>query len=145
MTKKKQRRNFSTEELYNPQIDLNRDALVYGRQSLKDQVVRNVQSHISQTVMLLAYTKELGFREDGTTGKVTLFVENQIFDADGNVKIKNASGTWSINRRPGLKTICDLIESGKVGVVVSEFVDRLFRDEDRIDSNIFITEVSKRK
>src|SRR5205807_8196232 len=88
--------------------------------------------------MLLAYTKDLGFRDDGTTGKVTLFVENQVVDADGNVTIKNASGTWSIDRRPGLKTICDLIESGKVGVVVAEFVDRLFRDEDRIDSNIFI-------
>jgi len=137
-SRKKSKREYSTEELYNPQIDISRDAVAYGRQSSKDQVVKNVQSHISQTVMLLAYTKELGFREDGTTGKVTLFVENQVVDAEGNVNIKNASGTWSIDRRPGLKTICDLIESGKVSVVVAEFVDRLFRDEDRIDSNIFI-------
>lgn len=94
-SRKKQKREYSTEELYNPQIDNSRDAVAYGRQSSKDQVVKNVQSRISQTVMLLAYTKELGFREDGTTGKVTLFVENQVVDAEGNVNIKNASGTWS--------------------------------------------------
>jgi hypothetical protein len=136
--RKKQKRRYSPEELYNPQIDLSREACLYGRQSSKDQVIQNIQSHISQTVMLLEYTKSLGFRDDRKTGKVTLFVENQVVDADGNVSIKNASGTWPIDRRPGLKAICDLIESGKVGVVVAEFVDRLFRDEDRIDSNIFI-------
>ena len=135
---KKQKREYTVQELYNPQIDLIRDAVGYGRQSSKDQVLNNVQSHISQTVVLLEYIKELGFRDDGSTGKLTLFIENQVIDADGNVSIKNASGTWSIDRRPGLKTICDLIETDKVGVVVAEFVDRLFRDEDRIDSNIFI-------
>jgi DNA invertase Pin-like site-specific DNA recombinase len=135
---KKSRREYTVEELYSPQIDLSRDAVTYGRQSSKDQVVKNIQSHISQTVMLLAYTKDLGFRDDGTTGRVTLFVENQVVDAEGNISIKNASGTWPIDRRPGLKTICDLIETGQVGVVVAEFVDRLFRDEDRIDSNVFI-------
>lgn len=135
---KKIKRVYTAEELYNPQIDLSRDACLYGRQSSKDQVIQNIQSHISQTVMQLAYTKDLGFRDDGTTGKVTLFVENEVIGADGNVKIKNASGTWPIDRRPDLKTICDLIETGKVGVVVAEFVDRLFRDEDRIDSNVFI-------
>ena len=136
--RKKQRKHYTAEELYNPQIDLLRDAVGYGRQSAKDQYFSNVQSRISQTVELLIYMKGLGFRDDGKTGKVTLFVENQVVDAEGNVTIKNASGTWPIDRRPGLKTICDLIETGRVGVVVAEFVDRLFRDEDRIDSNIFI-------
>src|SRR5712692_205974 len=135
---KKIKRVYTAEELYNPQIDLSRDACLYGRQSSKDQVIQNIQSHISQTVMLLAYTKDLGFRDDNTTGKVTLFVENEVVDGEGNVKLKSASGTWPIDRRPDLKTICDLIETGKVGVVVAEFVDRLFRDEDRIDSNVFI-------
>ncbi len=138
MTRSKNKRVYTAEELYNPKIDLSRDACLYGRQSAKEQVVTNIQSHISQTVMLLAYTRDLGFRDDGTTGKVTLFVENEVIDADGNITIKSASGTWPIDRRPGLKTICDLIETGEVGIVVAEFVDRLFRDEDRIDSNIFI-------
>jgi DNA invertase Pin-like site-specific DNA recombinase len=142
--RRKQKRQYTPEELYNPQIDLSREAYLYGRQSQKEQVVKNIQSHISQTVMLLAYTKEIvGFKDDGTTGSVTLFVENQVIDVDGTISIKNASGTWSINRRPGLKTICDAIEHGtengrEVGVVIAEFVDRLFRDEDRIDSNVFI-------
>ncbi|HLZ60078.1 MAG TPA: recombinase family protein [Ktedonosporobacter sp.] len=136
--RKNRKKQYTLEELYNPQIDLTRDASLYGRQSSKDQVIQNVQSHISQTIMLLDYARDLGFRDDGTTGTVTLFVENEVADKDGNITIKRASGTWPIDRRPGLKTICDLIETGKVGVVIIEFVDRLFRDEDRIDSNIFI-------
>lgn len=141
--KRKKQRQYSLEELYNPQIDLSRDAYLYGRQSGKDQVVENIQSHISQTVMLLEYTKGLGFKDDGTTGKVTLLVENEVVDAHGNVSIKDASGTWPIDRRRRLKEICDAIENGtekghEVGVVIAEFVDRLFRDEDRIDSNVFI-------
>jgi len=132
------RRQYTFEELWNPQIDLKSDACAYGRQSTKEQIVSNVQSHISQTVGLLQHAKELGFRDDGSTGAVTLFIENQVVDGDGNIQIKNASGTWPIDKRPGLKTILDLIESGKVKLIIVEFVDRLFRDEDRIDSNIFI-------
>src|SRR5205823_2881156 len=98
-SRKKKKRQYTVDELYNPQIDLNRDAYVYGRQSQKEQMLKNIQSHISQTIMLLSYTKEvLGYKDDGTTGNVTLFVENQVIDANGNVSIKNASGTWSIDR-----------------------------------------------
>jgi hypothetical protein len=141
--KKNRKREYTLEQLYNPQIDLSRDAYLYGRQSGKDQVIENIQSHISQTIMLLEYTRGLGFRDDGTTGNVTLLVENEVVDADGNISIKDASGTWPIDRRQGLKTICDAIEYGTenkkgVGIVIAEFVDRLFRDEDRIDSNVFI-------
>ena len=148
--KKKPRREYTLEELYNPQIDLSRDAYLYGRQSGKDQVIENIQSHISQTVKQLEYARELGFRDDGTTGRVTLLVENEVVEADGSISIKDASGTWPIDKRRRLKEICDAIENGiedsengtavrrRVGVVISEFVDRLFRDEDRIDSNVFI-------
>ncbi len=143
MGKKRPRREYTVEELYSPQIDLERDAYLYGRQSGKDQVVENIQSRISQTIKLLEYTSDLGFRDDGTTGTVTLLVENEVVEADGTISIKDASGTWPIDRRPGLKTICDAIEYGTdnpkgVGVVIADFVDRLFRDEDRIDSNVFI-------
>src|SRR5436305_5155010 len=137
--RKKQKRRYTVEELYNPQIDVSRQAYVYARQSGKDQVIENIQSHISQTIRLLEYTRiTIGFSDDGETGTVTLFIENQVIDTEGNVTIKDASGTWSIDRRPGLKAICDGIESGIVGVVIAERVDRLFRDEDRIDSNVFI-------
>src|SRR2546421_4470910 len=98
--RKRSKKQYTVEELYNPQIDLSRDAYLYGRQSGKDQVVENIQSHISQTIRLLQYTRDvLGFKDDGTTGKVTLFVENQVVDADGNVSIKDASGIWPIDRR----------------------------------------------
>src|SRR5216684_3289314 len=141
--KRRRKRQYTLEELYNPQIDITRDAYLYGRQSGKDQVIENIQSHISQTIMQLDYTRGIGFRDDGTTGTVTLLVENEIVNADGNISIKDASGTWPIDRRPGLKTICDAMEYGTdnpkgVVVVIADFVDRLFRDEDRIDSNVFI-------
>src|SRR6266568_4669264 len=143
MSKKKNKKQYTVEELYNPQIDLSRDAYLYGRQSGKDQVTENIQSHISQTIVQLEYTRSLGFRDDGTTGRVTLLVENEVVEADGSISIKDASGTWPIDKRRRLKEICDAIENGTkdgrtVGVVIAEFVDRLFRDEDRIDSNVFI-------
>lgn len=76
--RKKNKQPYTPEELYNPQIDLTHDAYLYGRQSGKDQVVHHVQSRISQTVELIEYTKrDLGYKDDGTTGRVTLFVENQ--------------------------------------------------------------------
>jgi DNA invertase Pin-like site-specific DNA recombinase len=134
----KKRKKYTFEELWNPQIDLRFDAAAYARQSTKDQVIENVQSHISQTVGILLETKSLGYKDDGSTGKVVLFVENQVVDEDGNTQIKNASGTWPIDKRPDLKAILDLIEEDKIKLVIVEFVDRLFRDEDRIDSNIFI-------
>ena len=134
----KKRRKYTVEELWNPQIDTSYDACAYARQSTKDQVIENIQSRISQTVGILIEAKGLGFKDDGSTGAVHLFVENQVVDEDGNVQIKNASGTWPIDKRPGLKAIIDLIEEDKIKLVIVEFVDRLFRDEDRIDSNIFI-------
>lgn len=139
MTRKaKQTRRYTPAELYNPTIDLSRDACIYARQSDKHQVVTNIQSHISQTVGMLNYARELGFRDDGSTGKVHLFVENEVIDADGQRSIKNASGTWPIDHRPALKKICDWIGEGRIGVVLTWSVDRLFRDEDGIDSNIFV-------
>jgi DNA invertase Pin-like site-specific DNA recombinase len=144
LQRKKQKKQYSPEELYNPQIDRSRDACLYGRQSTKKQYVENIQSHIAQTLKQIEYTKrELLFTDDGSTGKAILFIENQVVDENGNVEIKNASGSWAIEKRPGLQTICEYIENGtpegrRVGVVIAEFVDRLFRDEDRIDSNRFI-------
>lgn len=135
---KKKAKKYTEEELWRPQIDLSANAAAYARQSTKEQYIENVESHISQTVGILKEAKAVGFRDDGTTGVVTLFVENQVIDEDGNTQIKNASGTWPIDRRPDLKAILDLIEEDKIKLVIVEFVDRLFRDEDRIDSNIFI-------
>ncbi|GER87876.1 hypothetical protein KDW_20380 [Dictyobacter vulcani] len=132
----KRKHNYTTDELYNPQPRLNYDACLYARQSTAEQVVNNPESHKAQTIYMLKYTQEvLGYKNDGSTGTAILFVENQISE-DG--EIKNSSGTWPIDRRPGLKAILDMIEEGRVKLVIAEFVDRLFRDEDRIDSNIFI-------
>ncbi|WP_376797462.1 recombinase family protein [Thermogemmatispora sp.] len=139
MKQQNSKRIMSHEDLFNPVIDIKRDACIYARQSDRDQVIENIQSHISQTIDMLEYAKnKLGFKDDGSTGKVYLFIENEVIDKDGNKRIKSASGTWPIERRPGLQTICNWIEEGRIGVVLTWSIDRLFRDEDGIDSNRFV-------
>lgn len=132
-------RHLAEQEKYNPTIDLSANVIAYARQSTAKQVVKNVESHRSQTILLLKFIREeLSFKDDGTTGTVTLRVENQTVDGEGNIVIKSASGTWPIDRRPGMKVTLDDIEAGSVKLIVSDDVSRLFRDEDRIDSNMFI-------
>lgn len=132
-------RHLTDQEKYNPTIDLSADVIAYGRQSTAKQVVKNVESHRSQTVLLLRFIREeLGFRDDGTTGTVILRIANQVVDGEGNVIIKSASGTWPIDKRPGMRVTIDDVEADRVKLIVSDDVSRLFRDEDRIDSNMFI-------
>ncbi len=56
-----------------------------------------------------------------------------MIDSDAGV-----SGTKKIRERKGLSEVFDLIESGKIGVVASQDVDRFFRDMAQIETNIFI-------
>jgi DNA invertase Pin-like site-specific DNA recombinase len=134
--KKELPRWLTDQQLLNPTPDLDCDAIAYGRQSSAKQVVNNVESHKAQTIELLKQMREkLGYRDDGTTGKVTLRIENQIAK-DG--KILNASGAWPIDRRPHLKATLDDVENDRVKLIAVDVIDRLFRDEDQIDSNIFL-------
>jgi DNA invertase Pin-like site-specific DNA recombinase len=134
--KKEIPRWLTDQELLNPTPDLDYDAVAYGRQSTRKQVVNNVESHRAQTVELLKQMREkLEYRDDGTTGKVTLRIENQIAK-DG--KILNASGAWPIDRRPNLKATLEDVENDRIKLIAVDTIDRLFRDEDQIDSNIFL-------
>jgi len=56
-----------------------------------------------------------------------------MIDSDAGV-----SGTKKIRERKGLSEVFDLIESGQIGVVASQDVDRFFRDMAQIETNIFI-------
>jgi DNA invertase Pin-like site-specific DNA recombinase len=137
MTRQKREipRHLTEREILNPTPDLSADAIAYGRQSNAKQVVEHLESHKAQTIELLRHMHGLGYRDDGTTGKVTLRIENQIAD-DG--RIRNASGAWPIDRRPHLKVTLDEIEADQVKLIAVDEISRLFRDEDQIDSNIFL-------
>ncbi len=127
---------LTEQELLNPTPDLEYDAVAYGRQSTKKQVVNNIESHKAQTVELLKHMRDkLGYKDDGSTGKVTLRIENQVA---GDGKIKNASGAWPIDKRPNLKATLEEVERDEVKLIAVDVIDRLFRDEDQIDSNIFL-------
>ncbi len=115
--------------------DVLKRLLIYARQSTKNQLVNNKESTLMQTVKL----RKLGLEKGWSEGLTTLFVENK-FDRFGNVSeaIRSASGSLSIDERPGLKTVCDLIEQGNVGAVMVFAIDRLFRDEEMVMATTFV-------
>jgi hypothetical protein len=110
--------------LYNPQIDISRDAVTYGRQSSKDQVVKNIQSHISQTVMLLAYTKELAFEVDALCLELEdreyIYPDFEEWVYKGDYTIRTAlqkapGGKGYILTRRGLEyMLCNIVNIGAI-------------------------------
>jgi DNA invertase Pin-like site-specific DNA recombinase len=48
------------------------------------------------------------------------------------------SGTKKVRERKGMSTLFDLIETGQIGLVAAQDVDRFFCDVTMIEANIFI-------
>ncbi len=115
--------------------DVLKRLLIYARQSTKLQLQNNKESTRMQTVKLM----QLGVEKGWSEGLTTVFIENK-YNKLGELteEIRSASGSLSIDERPGLKTVCDLIESGVVGAVMVFAVDRLFRDEDMVMPPTFV-------
>jgi hypothetical protein len=93
------------------QIDTTKLALLYCRQSTKEQTVKNKESALSQTVgAKKRATEEYGFSEE----KLVLFIENALdqygnrLDAD---KWRSVSGTLDKNFRAGLREAEQYIEA----------------------------------
>jgi len=102
-------------------LPLGRPIAVYYRQS-SDGQVGNVSTTL-QTVDMVEHLIRQGWNRDSVL----------MIDSD-----KGVSGTKKIRDRKGLSTVFDLIESGTIGVVASQDVDRFFRDMAQIETNIFI-------
>lgn len=86
-----------------------------------------------QTVKLRELGRQYGWLERDTT----VFVENK-YNKHGELteEIRSASGSLSIDERPGLRAVTQLIEQGNVGAIMVWAVDRLTRDEDAIDGAV---------
>ncbi len=118
-------------------LDRSRLLLIYARQSSNKQFVYNVQSALQQTEDAIERAKMLGWTQpydpnqpDNIAGRYLVLVENAV--------AKKCSGTLPIDSRPGLSSIIDdYIETRKASAVLVVAVDRLFRDEDGIDSAVF--------
>lgn len=106
-----------------PDLHIEEPVGVYPRQSTKKQLRNNRQSFEKQTQDSVKYLVRRGWDESLI----------RVYDQDMGM-----SGTLGIEDREGLnQTIAD-IRAGRIRTIYAAEVDRLFRDEDRIDSNVFI-------
>ena len=113
-----------------PKLETDKQAAIYARQSSSNQAKINIQSSAMQTEDLLAQAYRYGWREED----VILYNENK----GKNGKFRNASGKLRIDQREGLQALTERIERGEIKTVIVFMLDRLFRDEDGIDSGTFM-------
>jgi DNA invertase Pin-like site-specific DNA recombinase len=102
-------------------LPVDRAVAVYYRQSSMKQV-GNISTDMQQ-IDLPRYVASLGWSAD----------EIILIDEDEGV-----SGAKRIDERKGMSRLFDLIITGKIGSVVAQAEDRLFRDETQIQVNVFI-------
>lgn len=102
-------------------LPVGRPAAVYYRQSSEGQI-GNISTTL-QTVDMIEHLLQQGW------------VRESVFMIDMDAGV---SGTKKIRERKGMSTLYDLIETGQIGLVAAQDVDRFFRDVTMIETNIFI-------
>src|SRR5690606_35768480 len=102
-----------------PPVD--RPVAVYYRQSSEGQI-GNISTTL-QTVNMVEHLESVGWMRE----------QIEMIDMDAGF-----SGQLKIDERPGMSHLFNLIESGAIGAVASQEVDRFFRDVTQIQTNIFI-------
>lgn len=102
-------------------LPLGRPAAVYYRQSSEGQI-GNISTTL-QTIDMIEHLLHQGWVRENI----------HMIDMDAGV-----SGTKKIRERKGMSLLYDLIESGDLGLVAAQDVDRFFRDVTMIETNIFI-------
>jgi DNA invertase Pin-like site-specific DNA recombinase len=102
-------------------LPVGRPAAVYYRQSSEGQI-GNVMTTL-QTIDMIEHLLHQGWVRESV----------HMIDMDAAV-----SGTKKIRERKGMSMLMDLIESGKIGLVAAQDVDRFFRDVTMIETNLFI-------
>src|SRR5262249_25036570 len=96
---------------------------LYPRQSTAKQVKHNRQSFEKQTLDAVEDLIKRGWSRELI----------RVYDQD-----MARSGTLGIEHREALNQMIADIRAGEIRTIRAAEVDRLFRDEDRIDSNVFI-------
>ena len=103
---------------------LERDGVIYVRQSSKGQVLNNIHSFEMQTDKFLEH-----FRTMGCTGNIEIVADDEAM-----------SGTLDIHERPGLSRITQMISAESIGWVAAVHVNRFFRDQWLINPGYFMRE-----
>ncbi|HEX6551287.1 MAG TPA: recombinase family protein [Ktedonobacteraceae bacterium] len=111
-------RNIKKKKDQNPlvfgyEFPLDRDGIIYVRQSSLVQFKNNIHSFEMQTDKFIEH-----FRNMGCTGHIEVIADDEAL-----------SGTLDIHARPGMTRMMKLIESGKVGWVGAVAVNRFTRDK----------------
>lgn len=101
-------------------LPLGRPAAVYYRQSSEGQI-GNVMTSL-QTIDMIEHLLQQGW------------VRENIYMIDMDAAV---SGTKKIRERKGMSMLYDLIETGQIGLVASQDIDRFFRDVTMIQSSLF--------
>lgn len=102
-------------------LPVGRPAAVYYRQSSEAQI-GNVSTTL-QTFDMIEQLIQHGWPRESI----------HMIDMDAGV-----SGTKKIRDRKGMSLLYEMIESGRIGLVAAQDVDRFFRDVTMIETNIFI-------
>jgi len=102
-------------------LPVGRPAAVYYRQSSEGQI-GNISTTL-QTIDMIEHLMHHGWVRENI----------HMIDMDAGV-----SGSKKIRERKGMSLLYDLIESGQLGLVAAQDVDRFFRDVTMIETNIFI-------
>lgn len=102
-------------------LPVGRPAAVYYRQSSEAQI-GNISTTL-QTIDMIEHLLHHGWVRENI----------HMIDMDAGV-----SGSKKIRERKGMSLLYDMIESGHIGLVAAQDVDRFFRDVTMIQANIFI-------
>jgi hypothetical protein len=102
-------------------LPVDRPAAVYYRQSSEHQI-GNISTTLQTVDMIERVLKQGWVRENV-----------YMIDMDAGV-----SGSKKIRERKGMSMLFDMIESGQIGMVAAQDVDRFFRDITMIETNMFI-------
>lgn len=108
-------------------LPVDRPTAVYYRQ-LTEAQIGNISTTL-QTVDPIEHLLKLGW------------IRENIYMIDMDAGI---SGSKTIEERPSMSKLYDLIEKNRIGVVAAQDVDRFFRDLTMIQTNIFL-DACKRK
>lgn len=106
---------------YMQQLPVDRPAVVYYRQSSEHQI-ENISTTLQTVDMIERVLKQGWVRENV-----------YMIDMDAGV-----SGSKKIREHKGMSMLFDMIESGQIGLVAAQDVDRFFRDITMIETNMFI-------
>jgi len=103
---------------------VDKDGIIYVRQSSLAQIQKNIHSYEMQTDKFVEHIRNIG-----CTGNITIIADDE-----------GLSGTLDMHERPGMSRVMQLIKEEVIGWVAAVHVNRFFRDHWMINPDVFVKE-----